>query len=73
MSAFMSYEKCPSCDGYHDFFLADASHFRTTGGYSFVCPGTLQQSTFKTQTSFTKVKGRPAGAVELTRIEQVQP
>jgi hypothetical protein len=70
MAALLDFEKCSSCDGYHDFFLADPQGFSISGRYEFVCPQTGQTAVLRPSKAHNCVSNRPAGSIEVREISE---
>ena len=66
MAALLDFEKCSSCGGYHDFFLADANGFSVSQRYRFVCPQTGKAGVLRPSKAHNIVSTRPADSVEVT-------
>jgi hypothetical protein len=69
MAALLDLEKCDSCGGHHDFFLADPNGFSISHRYNFVCPKTGQAAVLRPSKAHNIVSKRPAGSVEATDAE----
>ena len=66
MAALLDFQKCSSCDGYHDFFLADPNGFSVSGKYDFVCPQTGQTAVLRPSKAHNIVRAQPVGSVVVT-------
>lgn len=69
MAALLDFEKCSSCGGYHDFFLAGPLGFSQSGRYEFVCPTTNQSAVLRPSKAHNIVSARPSNAVEVSPME----
>ena len=69
MAARMDGLKCESCDGVHDFCLADEAEFALNGRYRAVCP-VNEEAVFVTPTRpYARVRRCPESAIGASRVD----
>lgn len=69
MHCLISFHKCRSCNGHHDFYLEGPEGFSVTHRYGYKCPVTGESAVMKPEMAHEIGGGIPKDAVEVREVK----